>query len=150
VNSVVALYCCENAKVTSALLWSLYRNIRSGVSRKVGVHLMSFPHTGLTKKPSEVRMGKGRGAISTFISRLRCGSVIYQLSQVERSIGVAALKKVQKYLGFKSRIFIRDLPNVNVKASVIRFLYFNLKMPQLDIVSFPSQVFWLSIFFVIF
>jgi hypothetical protein len=72
------------------------------------------------------------------------------LSQVDSIVGASALQKVQKYLGFKSRILVRKLPNVNVKASVIRFLYFNLKMPQLDLVSFPSQVFWLSIFFVIF
>jgi len=46
------------------------------LARKAEVHLIAFPHTGLTKKPSEVRIGKGRGSLTTFVARVRCGDII--------------------------------------------------------------------------
>lgn len=75
-DSVVGLYSCENTKISSGVLWSLKRVIQQTLNRKVKIHLMSFPHLGLTKKPSEVRIGKGRGSLSTFVSRVRCGDLI--------------------------------------------------------------------------
>ena len=75
-DSVVGLQACENTKLSSGVLWSLKRVMQQTLSRKAKIHLMSFPHLGLTKKPSEVRMGKGRGSLSTFVARVRCGDLI--------------------------------------------------------------------------
>ena len=75
-NCVVGLQACENTKLSSSVLWSIKRVIQQTLTRKAKIHLMAFPHTGLTKKPSEVRMGKGRGSISTFVARIRCGDLI--------------------------------------------------------------------------
>jgi large subunit ribosomal protein L16 len=122
-NAVVGLYTCQNVKITSSTLWSLFRHIRLEVSRKVGVRLVAFPSVGLTKKPSEVRMGKGRGSISTFVCRLKSGSIIYELSHIDPIFGVFVLKKIQKYLGFGSRIFVRKYPGVDIKGSTLRFLF---------------------------
>ena len=75
-DSVVGLQACENTKLSSGVLWSLKRVLQQTLTRKAKIHLMSFPHVGLTKKPSEVRMGKGRGSLSTFVARVRCGDLI--------------------------------------------------------------------------
>jgi large subunit ribosomal protein L16 len=75
-DSVVGLQACENTKLSSSVLWSLKRAMQQSLARKAKIHLISFPHVGLTKKPSEVRMGKGRGSLSTFVARVRCGDLI--------------------------------------------------------------------------
>jgi large subunit ribosomal protein L16 len=72
-NAVVGLQSCENAKLSSNVLWSVQRVLHYALGRKAKVHLTAFPHLGLTKKPSEVRIGKGRGSVSVFVNRVRCG-----------------------------------------------------------------------------
>jgi large subunit ribosomal protein L16 len=89
------LQACENTKLSASVLYAVKRVLQQSTTRKTKIHLLAFPHTGLTKKPSEVRMGKGRGSVSTFVSRIRCGDLIYQLSNVSVSSGVSALKKAQ-------------------------------------------------------
>jgi large subunit ribosomal protein L16 len=75
-DSIVGLQACENTKLSSGVLWSLKRVVQQSLTRKAKIYLITFPHIGLTKKPSEVRMGKGRGSISTFVARIRCGDLI--------------------------------------------------------------------------
>lgn len=93
--------------------------LQQSLTRQSKIQLISFPHVGLTKKPSEVRMGKGRGSVSTFTARIRCGDLIYQISNVSSAVGFAALKKAQYKLGIKSRILVRTQPSPVVKASVL-------------------------------
>lgn len=71
-------------------------------------------------------MGKGRGSVSTFVARIRCGDLIYQLSNVSVSQGVAALEKAQYKLGIQTRILTRVQPSMVVKSSIIvsLFLFF--------------------------
>jgi len=75
-DAVVGLQACENAKLSSKVLWSAQRVVLRALGSKAKVHLVAFPHIGLTKKPSEVRIGKGRGAVSVFVSRIRCGDFV--------------------------------------------------------------------------
>ena len=64
--------------------------------KKLGkIWIRVFPNLAVRAKPSEVRIGKGRGSVSIFVGRVRCGDLIYQLSNVSIINGVQALKKVQ-------------------------------------------------------
>jgi large subunit ribosomal protein L16 len=105
-------------------LWSIKRVIQQSVNRKAKIHLLAFPHLGLTKKPSEVRMGKGRGNVSTFVSRVRCGDLVFQISNVPVEVGVKALKKAQYKLGVQSRILVRNQPSPSLSDSFFRPLFF--------------------------
>lgn len=59
----------------SAALFSLKR-----VLKKDGQPIFRiFPHTPVTKKPSEVRMGKGKGTVSHFIAKVQTGSIIVEI-----------------------------------------------------------------------
>jgi large subunit ribosomal protein L16 len=123
-NSVVGLQSCENAKLSSSVLYAVKRVLQQSIQRKSKILLLSFPHVGLTKKPSEVRMGKGRGSLSTFVARVRCGDMIYQLSNISVDEGVQALKKTQYKLGIKTRIIVRVQPAHAIKGSILVLLFF--------------------------
>jgi large subunit ribosomal protein L16 len=121
-NAVVGLYACENTKLSSGVLYAVKRVLQQSTTRKSKILLLSFPHLGLTKKPSEVRMGKGRGTISTFVARVRCGDLVYQMSNVSVSDGIKAFAKAQYKLGIKSRILVRVQPTPAVKAAILVLL----------------------------
>jgi ribosomal protein L16/L10AE len=68
-------------------------------------------------------MGKGRGSVSTFVARIRCGDLIYQLSNLPTPLGVQALKKAQYKLGIKTQILVRSQPTKVVKGSLFVLLF---------------------------
>ena len=42
--------------------------------------LRAFPHIPVTKKPLEVRMGKGKGNVDHFVSFVRAGSMLFEFN----------------------------------------------------------------------
>ena len=58
---------------------------------------------------------------------------------------MSALKKAQYKLGIRTRVVTRVQPSKSTKSS---FIFLN--MPQLDLVTFPSQIFWLAFIFLSF
>ena len=41
-----------------------------------------FPHIPVTSKPSDIRMGKGKGAVDFWVSRIQKGQIIYEISGI--------------------------------------------------------------------
>ncbi len=64
----------------------------------------AFPMFSKTKKPIEVRMGKGKGAIETFAFKIRPGTCICELYTKSYLIGIKALKLLQYRLNLKTKI----------------------------------------------
>ena len=93
--------------------WSLLtiKQIESAVlttkrtlKRKGSIWLRVFPHIPVTKKPLEVRMGKGKGSVHTWKTKVAPNSVIIEIYSPSPLIAIAALKSISKKLPFKSYI----------------------------------------------
>jgi len=50
-----------------------------------------FPDKPLTKKPAEVRMGKGKGSPEKWVAEVKAGRIIYEVKGVEEDVAKAAL-----------------------------------------------------------
>jgi len=51
--------------------------------KKVGkLHIRIFPDLGITTKPAEVRMGKGKGAVSYWAAPIRVGRILFEVSGI--------------------------------------------------------------------
>ena len=57
---------------------------------KVGVGM--FPCTPVTRKPIEVRMGKGKGNVDFWVAPVRKGKVLYEIGGVPPEVAEAALR----------------------------------------------------------
>lgn len=66
-----------------------------------------FPYTFLTKKPAEVRMGKGKGSHFKWICPIRIGQIIVEFRLKKRSFLeiLLLLRKCKKKLPMKSTLF---------------------------------------------
>ena len=94
--------------LSSAQLESARKVIRKslGKTRKVKVLLRVFPYISLTGKPSEVRMGRGKGSrIRKWVSFVKPGKIIFELRNVSLKGGNNALKKAANKLAVKTKIF---------------------------------------------
>jgi len=67
-----------------------------------------FPDKPITKKPAEVRMGKGKGPTDAWVARIRPGMVLYEMEGVSRELAREALRLAAHKLAVKTRFVERS------------------------------------------
>ena len=67
-----------------------------------------FPHTPLTKKPLEVRMGSGKGAPEGWVAVVKEGRVMFEVAGVPEAVAKEALRLAMHKLPIKCKIVKRE------------------------------------------
>jgi len=71
-----------------------------------------FPDKPITKKPLEVRMGKGKGAPEYFVAVVKPGRILFEVSGVSHDIAKEALRLAAQKLPVKTKFIVaRDFEN---------------------------------------
>ena len=65
-----------------------------------------FPDKPITKKPLEVRMGKGKGAPEYFIAVVKPGRIIFEIAGVSSDVAKEALRLAAQKLPVKTKFII--------------------------------------------
>ncbi|MBI5063122.1 MAG: 50S ribosomal protein L16 [Desulfatitalea sp.] len=93
-----------SAKQIEAARIALTRHVKRG--GKIWIRI--FPDKPLTKKPAEVRMGKGKGAPEMWVAVIRPGLVLYEMSGVTKEMAQEALRLAAHKLAVKTRFVERS------------------------------------------
>jgi large subunit ribosomal protein L16 len=95
--------------------WLTSRQIEAGritisryIKRRGKLWLRTFPWKPVTKKPTEVRMGKGKGDPEFWVDVVRPGKILYELEGVPESIAREAMRLVAHKLPIKTRFISRE------------------------------------------
>lgn len=81
------------------------RIVLSRFTRKIGhSYIRVFPYLGITKKPAEVRMGNGKGAIESWNAVVDKGTVMFEIGGIDEATAKEALRQAGYKLAVKSRI----------------------------------------------
>lgn len=75
------------------------------IKRKGKIWINIFPNLPITAKPSESRMGKGGGAISHWVAKVKGGTTLFEVCGVPIHIAIEALKSGSKKLPMKTMVF---------------------------------------------
>ena len=67
-----------------------------------------FPHKPVTKKPAEVRMGKGKGNTEFWVAVVKPGRVIFELAEVNEKIAREAMRLASHKLPIKTKFISKD------------------------------------------
>ena len=68
-----------------------------------------FPDKPFTKKPAEVRMGKGKGAPEGWVAVIRPGRILYEMAGVPRDLAKEALRLASHKLSVKTKFVERSV-----------------------------------------
>ncbi|MCJ7830146.1 MAG: 50S ribosomal protein L16 [Desulfobacterales bacterium] len=68
-----------------------------------------FPDKPITKKPAEVRMGKGKGAPDAWVAVIRPGRILYEMEGVSRELAKEALRLAAHKLSVRTRFIERSI-----------------------------------------
>ncbi len=96
-------------------LWITNRQIEAArvamtrsLKRGGKVWIRIFPDKPLTKKPAEVRMGKGKGAPETWVAEVRAGRILYEIKGVDEPTARHALALAGSKLPIKTKFVARE------------------------------------------
>jgi large subunit ribosomal protein L16 len=92
-----------SSKQIEAARIAMTRHVKRG--GKIWIRL--FPDKPFTKKPAEVRMGKGKGAPEGWVAVIKPGKVLYEMTGVSREMAKEALRLAAHKLPIKTRFVER-------------------------------------------
>ncbi|MDH5542218.1 MAG: 50S ribosomal protein L16 [Nitrospinota bacterium] len=78
------------------------------VKRGGQVWIRIFPDKPITKKPLEVRMGKGKGSPEQWIARVKQGRILFEMDGVDLSTAEEALRLAAMKLPLATRILSKE------------------------------------------
>lgn len=94
--------------VTSRQIEAARKVIVRQVKRKGKLWIRIFPHHPYTKKPLEVRMGKGKGDVEGYVARVKPGRVMFELGGIDEDTAREALRKAGQKLPVLTRIITKN------------------------------------------
>ena len=77
------------------------------MKREGGVWIRIFPDKPITKKPAEVRMGKGKGSPDHWAAVVKPGRILFEIDGVPLDVARQALKLAASKLPIKTKFMIR-------------------------------------------
>ena len=92
-----------NAKQIEAARIAMTRHVKRG--GKLWIRI--FPDKPFTKKPAEVRMGKGKGAPEGWMAVIRPGRILYEMEGIPKDLAKEALRLAAHKLSVKTRFVER-------------------------------------------
>ena len=97
----------EPERITARQIEAARRAMTRHMKRAGRVWIRIFPDVPVTKKPTEVRMGKGKGGIELWACRVAPGRIMFELDGVPQSLAKEALTLAAAKLPIKTRFVER-------------------------------------------
>jgi len=94
----------ETGILTSKHFKVLKSTIKKFIKKKGSVLIIKYPQTPVSKKPLEVRMGKGKGAINHWSCRIGLGCLLCKIETFNSALAVKSLLYLQDKLPIRTKI----------------------------------------------
>lgn len=103
-----ALQAVEHGKITARQIEAARIAMTRYMKRGGDVWIKIFPHKPVTKKPAEVRMGKGKGSVDHYEARVKPGHLLYEIKGVDAEIAKQAMELAAAKLPVRTRFLMRN------------------------------------------
>jgi large subunit ribosomal protein L16 len=99
----------DRGRMTSRQIEAARRTITRFVKRGGKLWIRIFPDVPITKKPIEVRQGKGKGNVEYWIAQIQPGRMLYEIEGVTEAEAREAFKLAAAKLPFKTTFVARTV-----------------------------------------
>jgi large subunit ribosomal protein L16 len=97
----------EEAWITGRQIEAARQAVTRFMKREGQIWIRIFPDKPITKKPAEVRMGKGKGAPEGFVAPITPGRIIIEAEGVSFEVAKEALRLAAQKLPIKTKFVVR-------------------------------------------
>ena len=100
----IGLKSLESGRLTAKQIQSVKQVINKKIKKIVRLKVNVFPQVPISKKPVEVRMGKGKGNVDHWVFKVKAGVVLFEVETTFLSASIKALELSQRRLPLKTKI----------------------------------------------
>ncbi len=97
----------EPGWITSRQIEAARIAMTRAMKREGQVWIRIFPDKPVTKKPAEVRMGKGKGAPEYWVAVVKPGTILFESAGVDSELGKEALRLAAQKLPIRTKFVVR-------------------------------------------
>ncbi len=95
-------------RITSRQIESARQAMTRHIKRGGKIWIRIFPHTPVSRKPQDVKMGSGKGNPEFFVAKVRPGTILFEMQGVEESIAREAMRLAAHKLPIKTKFLVRE------------------------------------------
>ena len=99
----------ERGRVTARQIEAARRAMTRAVKRGGKIWIRIFPDVPISSKPLEVRMGKGKGNVDYWVSKVQPGAMLYEMEGVSEELAREAFRLAANKLPIKTTFVIRSV-----------------------------------------
>ncbi|MDB5167731.1 MAG: rplP [Candidatus Saccharibacteria bacterium] len=103
-----ALQSQGNERITSRQIEASRQAMTRHIKRGGKIWIRIFPHTPVTRKPQDVKMGSGKGNPEFFVAKVKAGTVLFEMKGVEESVAREAMRLASHKLPIKTKFIMRE------------------------------------------
>lgn len=98
----------SNERITSRQIESARQAMTRYIKRGGKIWIRIFPHTPVTKKPQDVKMGSGKGNPEYFAAKVKAGTVLFEMKGVPEEVAREAMRLAAHKLPVKTKFIKRE------------------------------------------
>lgn len=97
-----------NERITSRQIESARQAMTRYIKRGGKIWIRIFPHTPVTRKPLDVKMGSGKGNPEFFVAKVKTGTVMFEMKGVTEEVAREAMRLAAHKLPVQTRFITRE------------------------------------------
>ncbi len=105
----IGLQATTRGRITARQIESARRAMTRHIKRQGKVWIRIFPDKPITKKPLEVRMGKGKGSVEYWVAQVKPGSMLFEMQGVDEDVAKEAFSLAASKLPMKTIVIKRKI-----------------------------------------
>lgn len=103
-----ALISQASERITSRQIEAARQAMTRYVKRGGQIWIRIFPHTPVTRKPQDVKMGSGKGNPEFFVAKVKPGTVLFEMDGVTEEVAREAMRLAGHKLPVKTTFFVKE------------------------------------------
>lgn len=103
-----ALQAQSHERITSRQIESARQAMTRYIKRGGKIWIRIFPHTPVTRKPQDVKMGSGKGSPEFFVAKVKPGTIMFEMQGVSEETAREAMRLAAHKLPVKTRFMSRE------------------------------------------
>jgi large subunit ribosomal protein L16 len=105
----IGLQATGRGRITARQIEAARRAMTRHVKRGGKIWIRVFPDKPITKKPLEVRMGKGKGSVEYWVAQVQPGKMLYEMEGVSEEVAREAFRLAAAKLPLSTRVVVRTV-----------------------------------------
>jgi large subunit ribosomal protein L16 len=98
----------ESERITARQIEAARQAMTRYVKRGGQIWIRVFPHTPVTRKPQDVKMGSGKGNPEFFVAKVKPGTVMFEMDGVAEEVAREAMRLAGHKLPVKTRFSVKE------------------------------------------